>query len=55
MSFPGSPVPEPVTLTPREAFLVMTDYIWRYACRPPAAWDHFELSSASSMGPPFRQ
>jgi hypothetical protein len=24
-------------------------------CRPPAAWDHFEVSSASSMGPPFRQ
>ena len=31
MSSPSSPAPEPVTLTPREAFLVMTDYIWRYA------------------------
>jgi hypothetical protein len=25
------------------------------SCRPPAAWDHFEVSFASSMGPPFRQ
>lgn len=24
-------------------------------CRPPAAWDHLELSFATSMGPPFRQ
>ena len=24
-------------------------------CRPPAAWDHPELSFASSMGPPVRQ
>jgi hypothetical protein len=24
-------------------------------CRPPGAWDHFEVSSARSMGPPFRQ
>jgi hypothetical protein len=28
---PDSPEPEPVVLTEREAFLVMTDYIWRYA------------------------
>ncbi len=24
-------------------------------CRPPGAWDHFEVSSARSMGPPVRQ
>jgi hypothetical protein len=24
-------------------------------CRPPAAWDHRRVSSASSMGPPLRQ
>ena len=24
-------------------------------CRPPATWDHLEVSFASSMGPPFRQ
>jgi putative ATP-dependent endonuclease of OLD family len=26
-----------------------------FTCRPPAAWDHLRASSASSMGPPFRQ
>jgi len=26
-----------------------------WSCRPPAAWDHLEVSFASSMGPPFRQ
>ena len=31
MSDPNSPLPESVLLTPREAFLVMADYIWRYA------------------------
>lgn len=25
------------------------------ACRSPARWDHLEVSSASSMGPPFRR
>jgi hypothetical protein len=25
------------------------------ACRPPGGWDHFEVSSATRMGPPFRQ
>jgi len=25
------------------------------SCRPPATWDHLEVSFASSMGPPFRQ
>ena len=25
------------------------------SCRPPVAWDHFEVSSASVMGPPVRQ
>lgn len=25
------------------------------ACRPLAAWDHLEVSSATSMGPPLRQ
>ena len=24
-------------------------------CRPPAAWDHFEVSSARGMGPLLRQ
>ena len=24
-------------------------------CRPPARWDHFEVSFASGMGPPLRQ
>jgi hypothetical protein len=24
-------------------------------CRPPVAWDHFEVCSASVMGPPVRQ
>jgi hypothetical protein len=24
-------------------------------CRPPVTWDHFELMSASGMGPPERQ
>jgi hypothetical protein len=24
-------------------------------CRPPGAWDHFEVSSAMRMGPPLRQ
>jgi hypothetical protein len=24
-------------------------------CRPPATWDHLEVSFASSMGPPLRQ
>ena len=24
-------------------------------CRPPVAWDHFDVSSASVMGPPVRQ
>jgi hypothetical protein len=31
MPTPDSPRPEPAVLTEREAFLVMTDYIWRYA------------------------
>lgn len=31
-----NPEPEPVVLTDRQAFLVMTDYIWRYA---PSAGD----------------
>ena len=25
------------------------------ACRPPAAWDHLQVSCASGMGPPERQ
>ena len=24
-------------------------------CRPPVGWDHFEVCSASGMGPPVRQ
>jgi hypothetical protein len=24
-------------------------------CRPPPTWDHPDVSSAKSMGPPFRQ
>jgi hypothetical protein len=31
MSSANTPAAEQVALTPREAFLVMTDYIWRYA------------------------
>ena len=31
MSSSCSPANEQIVLTPREAFLVMTDYIWRYA------------------------
>ena len=31
MSSAHSPANEQIVLTPREAFLVMTDYIWRYA------------------------
>ena len=27
----------------------------RSPCRPPVAWDHRGVSSASGMGPPFRQ
>jgi len=26
-----------------------------FVCRPPAAWDHLEVSSAMRMGPPLRQ
>ena len=52
------------------AFLVATGYLHptgdtatkaevtkaiRALCRPPVAWDHFDVSSATVMGPPVRQ
>ncbi|MGB6058058.1 MAG: hypothetical protein WBF71_07315 [Microthrixaceae bacterium] len=33
MPLPDSAEPNPVVLTEREAFLAMSDYIWRYAQR----------------------
>lgn len=33
MSFPGSPTPDEETLTLRESFLAMTDFIWEFAKR----------------------
>lgn len=34
-----------------EAWLEWQDW----GCRPPVAWDHLEMCSASVMGPPVRQ
>lgn len=33
MSFPGDPTPDEETLTLRESFLAMTDFIWQFAMR----------------------
>ena len=44
-----------VPLTIGLAFVVAGYQTAWYRCRPPVAWDHLEVCSASVMGPPVRQ